>query len=105
MGDRRSAAYAVLSWCFRVDRSRDRLIVAKRRRVLSQRRLSLHQLIELLLELLLDEKLPFHGAVELRAQVANMLFISRLHLGRWVCGLIAKREISAGCDRPHCRDN
>jgi hypothetical protein len=73
---------------------------------LFQCRLPLQQPIELLFNRFLVEKLPTDDAVHLRAQVSNMVFIGDLHLGRREReDVIAKREISTGCNQPHQRDD
>ncbi|MFZ3243266.1 MAG: hypothetical protein WA196_22950 [Pseudolabrys sp.] len=57
-----------------------------------------------MLDPFLVEKLLAHDTVELPTQVGNTLVVGSLHLSHRVDDVTAKREISAGCDRPHRRD-
>jgi hypothetical protein len=78
---------------------------AQRRRVRFQRGLAAGKLLELSLELLLVEQLPAGGAIDLRAQFGEAVFVGELLLGLTrdepsEC-VVAEREIGRGrADQP-----
>jgi hypothetical protein len=79
-------------------------IVGKRRYLFFQRRLPLQQRIDLLFDLPLVE--PVHDAIGPHTQVSNLVFRGDFRLSHWAGKkIIAKREITAGRDRPHCHDD
>jgi hypothetical protein len=71
--------------------------------------LPLTQSVDPPFDLILFEKLLTHDAVNLDAQFSNAAFIDALQVLLFVDqaseNIIAKYEISAGCDQPHCRDH
>ena len=70
-----------------------------------QRGLAAHDLVEFLVELFLIEQLAAGGAVDLRAQFGDAVFIGVLHLrltgDQAGQDVVAEREIGRGCRRPH----
>ena len=82
---------------------------AQRRRVRFQRGLAAGKLLELSLELLLVEQLPAGGAIDLRAQFGEAVFVGELLLGLTRDEpsehVVAEREIGRGRGRPARHDN
>jgi hypothetical protein len=74
-----------------------------------QRGLAAGQLLELPLELLLVEQLSAGGAIDLRAQLGEAVFVGELLLGlardEPLEYVVAKREIGRGRDRPARHDH
>ncbi len=74
-----------------------------------QRGLAAHQVIELLLELFLVQQLAAGGAIDLRAQFGDAVFIGELLLGlardQALEDIVAEREIGRGGDRPAGHDH
>lgn len=71
--------------------------------------LPLTQSVDPPFDLILLEKLLTHDAVNLNAQFSNAACIDALQVLLFADqaseNIIAKCEISAGCDQPHCRDH
>lgn len=103
--NRRLVRNAARFWFFRAGRSGRQLIVGSRWRVLLQRRLSLQQRVELLLDLLLVEQLLVCRAVELCAEVSDTFLIAGLHFSHRLGVVFAQRKISGRGNRPHSRDD
>ena len=91
--------------------SRSRRIgdAAERRRPRFQRGFAAEQIIELFVELLLVEQLTAGGAIDVRAQLSDAIFVGELLLGlardETFEDVVAESEVGGGSGRPARHDH